>query len=134
MDIRILILAFLRIEHLTQDENFSPLVDFGASVDYYNVLRSCLLLLNILEGFNLLSKSVLELKSVNHMPRYSQFSIEEPARSRLFRKTKNFLNSIFSLFLTKNIKLKHFQSKLIEISLKNRKFKKIEFFDFSEKL
>jgi hypothetical protein len=48
MDIRISILEFLRIEQLTQVEDFSPSVDFGVSVDHLIVLRSCLLLLNIL--------------------------------------------------------------------------------------
>jgi hypothetical protein len=30
---------FLRIKHLTQLEDFSPSVDFGASVDHYNVFK-----------------------------------------------------------------------------------------------
>jgi hypothetical protein len=51
------ILEFLRIEHLTQVEDFSPSIDFGASVDHLIVLRSCLLLLNILKEFNILSKT-----------------------------------------------------------------------------
>jgi hypothetical protein len=59
MDIRISIFDFLRIEHLTQVEDFSTLVDFGASVDHLIVLIFCLLLLSILKEFNILSKSGL---------------------------------------------------------------------------
>jgi hypothetical protein len=47
MDIRISRFDFLRIEHLTQVEDFSSLADFGASVDHYNVLKSGLSLLMI---------------------------------------------------------------------------------------
>jgi hypothetical protein len=59
MNIRISRFDFLRIEHLTQIEAFSPSIDFGVSVDHLVVLRSCLLLLNILKEFNILSKTGL---------------------------------------------------------------------------
>jgi hypothetical protein len=59
VNIRISRYDFPRIEHLTQDEDFSPSIDFGASVDHLIVLRSCLLLLNILKEFNIVSKSGL---------------------------------------------------------------------------
>jgi hypothetical protein len=39
MDIRSSIFDFLFIQHLTQVGDFSPLVDSGASVDHYNVLK-----------------------------------------------------------------------------------------------
>jgi hypothetical protein len=62
MDIRISRFDFLRIEHLTQVGNVSPLVDSGASVDYLFVLRLGLLLLNILRKFNILSNSGLGIE------------------------------------------------------------------------
>jgi hypothetical protein len=62
MDIRNLILEFLRIEHLTQVEDFSPSAEFGASVDHLIVLRSCSLLLNFLKDFSILSKSGLGIE------------------------------------------------------------------------
>ncbi len=62
MVIRISRFDFPRIEHLTWVGDFSPSVDFGASVDHYNVLRSCLLHLNVLREFNILSKSGLGIK------------------------------------------------------------------------
>ncbi len=62
MVIKISTFDFLRIEHLTQVGDFSPSVDFGASVDHLIVLRSCLLLLNFLKEFNILSKSGLGIE------------------------------------------------------------------------
>ncbi len=62
MDIRNSRFDFLRIEHLTWVGDFSHSADFGASVDHYNVLRSCLLHLNVLREFNILSKSGLGIK------------------------------------------------------------------------
>jgi hypothetical protein len=62
MDIRISRFDFLWIAQLTQVGDFSLLVDFGASVDHYNVLKSGLLDLNILREFNVLSKSGLGIE------------------------------------------------------------------------
>jgi hypothetical protein len=62
MDIRISRLEFLRIEQLTQVEDFSPSVDSGASIDHLIVLRSGLHPLNILRKFNILSKTDLGIE------------------------------------------------------------------------
>jgi hypothetical protein len=68
-------LEFLRIEHLTQVEDFSPSIDFGASVDHLIVLKSWLLLLNILKEFNILSKSGLGIE-IGKQVRYIKHKIE----------------------------------------------------------
>jgi hypothetical protein len=47
------IFDFLFIEHLTHVGDFSPLVDSGATVDHYNVLK----LFSCYQEFNVLSKS-----------------------------------------------------------------------------
>jgi hypothetical protein len=80
---------------MTQVEDFSPSVDPGASVDHLIVLRLGLLLLNILRKLITLTKLVLESKSMIFAPRYNQFFIEKPAKSRLFRKTEIFYLSDF---------------------------------------
>ncbi len=55
-------MEFLQIEQLTQIEDFSPLVDSGASVDHSIVLRLGSLLLNILKKINILSKTGLGIE------------------------------------------------------------------------
>jgi hypothetical protein len=42
---------------------FSPSVDFGATVDHYNVLKSCFRVMNLIIESNLLSKSGLGTKT-----------------------------------------------------------------------
>jgi hypothetical protein len=62
MAIKISRFDFLRIEHLTQVEDFLPSVDIGASIDHLIVLKSCLLFLNIIREFNILTKSGLRIE------------------------------------------------------------------------
>ncbi len=117
MGIRISILEFLRIEHLSQVENFSPLVDFGASVDHLIVLRSCLFLLNILKDFNILSKSGLGIGIGRLCAEILPIFHRKTSEITTFQKNQKNSKFYIFTFLTKNIKLKHFQSKLIEIRL-----------------
>jgi hypothetical protein len=64
MNIRISVLNFLQIEHLTQVGEISPLVGFGATLDHYNDLKSNFLVMNLIVEFNVLSKSGLGIKIV----------------------------------------------------------------------
>jgi hypothetical protein len=60
--VRISIFDFLRMKHLTWVGDFSPSVDFGASIDYYNVLESYFCVLNLIVKCNALSKSGLGIE------------------------------------------------------------------------
>jgi hypothetical protein len=62
MVIRISVFDFLRIEHLSQVGDFSPSVNFGASVDHYSVLKSCFLVIILIVEFNVLSKTGLGIE------------------------------------------------------------------------
>jgi hypothetical protein len=62
MVIRISIFDFLFIEHLIQVGDFSPLVDSGVTIDHYNVLKSCLSVLNLVVESNVLSKTGLGIE------------------------------------------------------------------------
>ncbi len=62
MVIRISIFDFLRTEHLTQDGDFSPSVDSGATEDHYNVLKLYFCVINLIVEFILLSKSGLGIE------------------------------------------------------------------------
>jgi hypothetical protein len=59
MVIRTSIFDFLRIEHLTWVGEFSPSVDSSATVDHYNVLKSCFCVGNLIVEFNVLSRTGL---------------------------------------------------------------------------
>jgi hypothetical protein len=59
MDIKTSIFDFLRIEHLTQDGDYSPSVDSWATVDYYNDLKLNFLVMNVIVESNVLFKSGL---------------------------------------------------------------------------
>jgi hypothetical protein len=59
---RISIFNCLRIKHLTQVGDFSPLVDSRDSVDHYNDLKSCFFVTNLIVEFNVLSKSGFGIK------------------------------------------------------------------------
>ncbi len=53
---------FLRIEHLTQVGDFSPSVNSGATVDYYNVLKLYFCVINLIVEFYVISKSGLGIE------------------------------------------------------------------------
>jgi hypothetical protein len=57
MVIRISIFDFLFIDHLTQVGDFSPSVDYGVTVDHYNVLKSRFHDESLTVKFNVLSKT-----------------------------------------------------------------------------
>jgi hypothetical protein len=64
-----------------QNQFFSPSVDCRATVHPYNDFKSRLRVINLVVESNVLSKSVLELKSVKSLSRYRYYVITKPARS-----------------------------------------------------
>ncbi len=56
------IFDFLRMKQLTQVGDFSPSVDSGALVDYYNDLKLYFLVMSLIEESNELSKSGLGIE------------------------------------------------------------------------
>jgi hypothetical protein len=57
INIKFVLLAIFSIK--VQNQFFSPSVDYRATVDHYNVFKSCFCVLNLLIEFNVLSKSGL---------------------------------------------------------------------------
>jgi hypothetical protein len=118
-------LIFLRMKHLTWVGDFSPSIDSGASIDYYNVLKSYFRVVNLIVEFNALSKSGLEID-------IGQFHSETPLlshhkTSKIATFLKNRKNSNFYFFTFFHWKF-HLWSFLIKINRNQSKnLKKLKF-------
>jgi hypothetical protein len=77
------------MEHLTPVGDFSPSVESGATIDHYNVRKSCFLVMNLIIEFDILSKSSLGTKIGQlcaEIPLLSQHKTGKIATSRKSRK------------------------------------------------
>jgi hypothetical protein len=82
---------------------FSPSVDFEASGDHYNVLRSCLLHLNVLREFNILSKSGLGIKIGQPCAEIKPIFHQKTSEITIFQKNRKFSKFyIFTFFWLKS--------------------------------
>ncbi len=88
MVIRISIFDFLFIEHLTQVGDFSPLVDSGATVDHYNVVKSCLNVLNLIVESNVISKTGLGIEIGQLYAEISLLSHRKTGQIATFRRNR----------------------------------------------
>jgi hypothetical protein len=102
MDIRFSIFDFLRTEHLTQVEDFSPSVDSGAILDHYNVLKLYFCVTNLIVEFNILSKSGLGIEIGQLCAEIQLLSHRKTGKIAIFRRNGKFSKSnIFTFFYLK---------------------------------
>jgi hypothetical protein len=99
MDIRTSIFDFLRIEHLTWVRAFSPSVNYGVTVDHYNVTKSCLCVPNPIMKFNVLSESDLGVKIGSFCDEILLLSHRKTSEIVTFQKKQKIQILIFSYFL-----------------------------------
>ncbi len=90
-------MEFLRIEQLTQVEDFSPSVESGASVDRLIVLRLGLLLLNILRKFNILFKTDLGIEIGEFFTEIYPIFHRKTSKITTFQKNRNI--QYFDIFI-----------------------------------
>jgi hypothetical protein len=97
MDIMILIFNFLFIEHLTQVGDFSRLVDSGATVDHYNVLKLYFCVIDLIVEFNVRSKSGLGIEIGQLSAEIQLLSHRKTGQIATSRKNRKNLN--FKIFI-----------------------------------
>jgi hypothetical protein len=88
MDIRTSIFDFLPIKHLTEVGDFSPSVDFGATVDQYNDLKLYFCVINLILKSNVLSKSGLGIEICRFCVKIQQLSHQKTSQIGLLGKNE----------------------------------------------
>jgi hypothetical protein len=78
------------------NSTFLPSVDFGATVDHYNVLKSCFRVLNLITESNLLSKSGLRTKNRSTLCR-DIATLSSQNQQNLLRQMENLIYFLYSL-------------------------------------